>query len=230
MRGILTGVFDVNRRTSLVLKPAGNTSWTVALPQRGLPPEWSFLAVGEDVRLLCRVQPGSDERASGFLELVAPIRSQDFETAEEARARELLERVRKAEAARQQAVARRRALDAKHTLELRKRRLAWEAREQARLEKAWRARTWTAPAEALRGTWEMGGFLAVLNARENGVFGARGEHVGRWLQSEHYLEFRIPGAVPFRFRWSLSDDRKALTLSRISPAGAVIQRVTLLRR
>lgn len=230
MRGVLTGVFVVNRRTSLVLKPASNNSWTVALPQRQLPPEWLFLTPGEDVRLLCRVKPGATERDFGYLELVAPIRSEDFEQAEEARARELLERVQRAEAARRQVEERKRQAELKRQRQARQAQQARAANERARLEKAWRARSWVTPSEALRGTWEMEGFLAVLNARESGVFGARGEHVGRWYQSDRYLEFRIPGATPFRFRWSLSDDRKALTLSRIGPTGAVIQRVTLLRR
>jgi hypothetical protein len=237
VRGVLTGVFDVNPRASLVLRSASGRSWTVALPQRTLQPDWSFIKVGEDVRLLCRVEPGADELSEGYLRLVAPIREVDFERAEEVRAQELLDRVQRADRLRQQELERKRLSALKqqqeqkrHQEALRRKQQAWAQREQARIEKSWRYRPWTQPAEDLRGTWEMEGFLAVVNARESGVYGPRGESVGRWYQADRYLEFRIPGATPYRFRWSLSDDHKALTLSRVNSAGSVVTRVTLLRR
>jgi hypothetical protein len=237
VRGVLTGVFDVNPRASLVLRAASGRSWTVALPQRTLQPDWGFIRVGEDVRLLCRVESGSDELSPGYLQLVSPIRESDFERAEEVRAQELLDRVQRADRLRQLELERKRQAVLKHLQEqkrhqeaLRLKQQAWAQREQARIEKSWRDRPWAQPGEDLRGTWEMEGFLAVVNARESGVYGPRGESVGRWLQADRYLEFRIPGAAPYRFRWSLSDDHKALTLSRINPGGSVVTRVTLLRR
>ena len=99
-------------------------------------------------------------------------------------------------------------------------------------EARWRARRWSRPPSRLVGTWEAaaGTIIVVINSDGSGVLGLVGEDSGRWFENGGYLEFREPGYEPRRFRWKVSDDRKALTLTRIEADSTPISSFTLLRR
>jgi hypothetical protein len=82
------------------------------------------------------------------------------------------------------------------------------------------------------GTWEGAGesFVVVINASGSGVAGPHGEQIGLWRASGGYLEFRTGRVEPLRFRWRISDDRKALTVTRLRADRSVVGTTTLLRR
>jgi hypothetical protein len=100
------------------------------------------------------------------------------------------------------------------------------------LEARWRSRRWATPPASVLGTWEGVGesFVVVINANGTGVTGAHGEQIGLWRESGGYLEFRGGRVPPLRFRWKVSDDRKALTVTRVRPDHTVVGTTTLLRR
>ena len=99
-------------------------------------------------------------------------------------------------------------------------------------EARWNGRRWGAPPLPLVGTWEGAGesFVVVINATGSGVAGPHGEQMGLWRESGGYLEFRTGRVEPLRFRWRVSDDRKALTVTRVRADHTVVGTTTLLRR
>ena len=105
---------------------------------------------------------------------------------------------------------------------------AFRADREAR----WKSRRWTVPPTSVVGTWEGVGesFVVVINANGSGVTGSHGEQIGLWRESGGYLEFRTGRVEPIRFRWKVSDDRKALTVTRVRPDQTVVGTTTLLRR
>jgi hypothetical protein len=99
-------------------------------------------------------------------------------------------------------------------------------------EARWNVRRWGTPPGPLVGTWEGAGesFVVVINATGSGVAGPHGEQLGLWRESGGYLEFRTGRVEPLRFRWRVSDDRKALTVTRVRADQTVVGTTTLLRR
>lgn len=99
-------------------------------------------------------------------------------------------------------------------------------------EARWSGRRWGVPPTPLVGTWEAVGenFVVVINATGSGVAGTQGEQIGLWRESGGYLEFRTGRVEPLRFRWRISDDRKALTVTRVRSDQSVVGTTTLLRR
>jgi hypothetical protein len=99
-------------------------------------------------------------------------------------------------------------------------------------EAKWNGRRWGTPPQPLVGTWEGAGesFVVVINATGSGVAGSHGEQIGLWRESGGYLEFRTGRVEPLRFRWRVSDDRKALTVTRVRADQTAVGTTTLLRR
>jgi len=99
-------------------------------------------------------------------------------------------------------------------------------------EAKWNRRRWGTPPIPLVGTWEGTGesFVVVINSTGSGVAGPHGEQLGLWRESGGYLEFRTGRVEPLRFRWRVSDDRKALTVTRVRADQTVVGTTTLLRR